>query len=78
MKIRVKFGPSVAYTRGNMKVGLADGATVADLKEYFRRNHPALARRLCAAYPMSSGRMVCQSEPLVDGQEILFISALSI
>ncbi len=78
MKTHVKFGPTVGDTRRHMEITLNDEAKVTDLMELFQIHYPALAKRLEAAHPVTSGQIVPQDEVLTDGQEIMFISALSL
>jgi len=77
MIVKVKFAATVADIRGNMEITLPDEATLADLLEYFRTHRPLLADRIKVAYPISKGRTIMKTEPLSDGQEIVFMSALA-
>jgi molybdopterin converting factor small subunit len=75
MTIHVRFSPGLAQLIGNprLAVTLAEEATVADLLQYLRSQHPALNQRLDAAIPMISGRHAAQSEHLAAGQEVALL-----
>lgn len=79
MKVYLRFGSGVAHTVGNsaMEVTLADGSTVGGLLDHLEVHHPLLRQRLYSAIPIVSGQSALLSDPLSDGQEVMFISALA-
>lgn len=75
MNIHVRFSVGLAQLVGNprLAVTLGEEATVADLLDHLRAQHPALAERLDIAIPMISGRHASQSDPLRAGQEVALL-----
>ena len=79
MEISVRLSAGLAQFTGNprLSVHLPEGATVADLLEHLRRQHPDLEPRLSVALPVISGRHVPFSEPLDSGQELALLLPIS-
>ena len=75
MNIRVRLSAGLAPTVGNSRllVNLAENATVADLLEYLRVQHPALAVKMHTAIPIIAGRPAASSERLVEAQEVALL-----
>jgi molybdopterin converting factor small subunit len=59
--------------REPIRVDLAEGATVDDLLAQVRAHDPTLGGMLNLAVATTSGRAMPRTEPLADGQEIMFI-----
>lgn len=75
MNVRVRFSAGLAQLVGtpHLAVTLVEEATVADLLQHLRRQHPALEQRLGLAIPIIAGRPVAQSESLTAGQEVALL-----
>lgn len=75
MNISVRFGSGLApqASSARLSVALSENATVADLIEYLRSQHPELTARLNVALPVVSGRHVTKSELLDPAQEVAFL-----
>lgn len=75
MNIRVRLSAGLAQFAGNSRlvVNLAEGATVTDLLNHLRTEHPALAPRLDIAIPMVAGKHVTSSAQLTAGQEVALL-----
>jgi molybdopterin converting factor small subunit len=59
--------------RHRFSTAVADGATVGNLVDLLRHEHPESVSMLNTAVPIIAGRHVTQSEPLADGQEVAFL-----
>ena len=72
MNIRVRFSAGLVPLAGNtrMAVTLSEAATVADLLQHLRTEHPSMTSGLDNAIPMIAGRHVAHSEQLSAGQEV--------
>lgn len=79
MKVRVIFWKSLLTDSNSptQEINLADHATIEDVLAYFRSTNPALGARLNLAVPTTSGRAMPPTEPVKDGQEILFIPIMA-
>lgn len=73
VNVRLSAGLAQAVGRTRLVVTLAEGATVADLVEHLRAEHPALASRLDLALPVVSGRHASPSDRLAPGQEVALL-----
>lgn len=75
MNIRVRLSAGLAQFAGNSRlvVNLAEGATVTDLLNHLRTEHPAIAPKLDIAIPMVAGRPAGYSELLTAGQEVALL-----
>lgn len=75
MNVSVRLGTGLAQFAGNarLRLTLSEGATVTDLLDALRSQHPALEERLDTAVPIVSGRHVSRSEPLAAGQEVALL-----
>ena len=71
--VRVRKSLLPSDPRDPIKVVLAEGAAVDDLLAHVRAHDPALGGLLNLAVPTTSGRAMPRTEPLVNGQEIMFI-----
>ena len=72
MNIPVRFSAGLVPLAGNtrMAVTLPEDATVADLLQHLRAEHPVMESRLDNVIPMIAGRHVASSEHLATGQEV--------
>lgn len=72
MNIRVRFSAGLVPLAGNtrMVVTLPEVATVADLLQHLKVEHPAMESGLDNVIPMIAGRHVANSEHLSTGQEV--------
>ncbi len=79
MKLRVRLSPGLAHLAGNSRlvVTLAEEATMADLLDQLRTQHPALEQRLNTAVPIISGHHVASSDRLTAGQEVALLLPVS-
>lgn len=79
MEISVRLGSGLAQMAGSarLSVALPENATVADLIERLRSQHPDLNARLDVAVPVISGRHVTKAEPLAPSQEVAFLLPIS-
>jgi molybdopterin converting factor small subunit len=75
MKVTVRVWKSLlpSLSRDPIEVDLTEGATLDDLLAHIRDQTPALGGMLNLAVATTSGRAMPRTEPLVDGQEIMFI-----
>jgi molybdopterin converting factor small subunit len=71
--VRLSGGLARLAGRPRLVVTLADGATVAELVEQLRTEHPALGRALDVAIPMVAGRHAAPAEPLQPGREVALL-----
>ena len=75
MRVKIRLSGELATLAGRHRfsMAVADGATVGDLVDLLRLEHPESVSRLDTAVPIISGRHVTQAEPLADGQEVAFL-----
>ena len=75
MKVYVRLGAGLAHLAASPRLVfvLEEEATVADLLEHLRTDHPALTQRLDTAVPMISGRHAGPAETLTAGQEVALL-----
>lgn len=75
MRINIRLSGELAALAGRHRftVPLGESATISDLLELLRQEHPELWPRMDTAVPIISGRHVTHSEPLADGQEVAFL-----
>jgi molybdopterin converting factor small subunit len=75
MNVHVRLSAGLAPAVGNSRlvVTLAENATVADLLDQLRAQHPALASKMDTAIPMVSGRLATPSERLTELQEVALL-----
>jgi molybdopterin converting factor small subunit len=75
MRVHVRLSAGLAQEVGlaRLTVTLSDGATVADLREQLRAQHPAAAPQLALAVPVIAGQAVDWTAPLASDQEVAFL-----
>ncbi len=75
MQVNIRLSGELAAIVGRPRftVSLSDGATVADLLDRLRQEHPNLWPRMDTAVPIISGTHVDSSKPLAEGQEVAFL-----
>ncbi|MGB0385958.1 MAG: MoaD/ThiS family protein [Ardenticatenaceae bacterium] len=75
MTINVRLSVGLARLVGNphLWVTLAEGATVADLFDHLRTEHPTLQKKLEIAVPVVSGRHATHSQALANGQQVAIL-----
>ena len=75
MQVPVRLSGELATQIGRPRfsITLADGATVENLTDLLRQEHPEALPLINTAVPIIAGRHVTQSEPLADGQEVAFL-----
>jgi len=75
VKVYVRLGAGLAHLAASPRlvILLEEEATVANLLDQLRTDHPALAQRLDTAIPMISGRHTDPAETLTAGQEVALL-----
>ena len=75
MRVNIRLSGALAALAGRHRfsIAVADGATVGDLVDLLRQEHPESVSLLDTAVPIIAGRHVAQSEPLADRQEVAFL-----
>ena len=75
MNVQVRLSAGLAPAAGSTRliVTLAETATVADLLDHLRTQHPALASKINTAIPMVAGRPAVPSERLIEAQEVALL-----
>ncbi len=75
MNVQVRLSAGLAPTVGQARlvVSLAENATVADLLEHLRAQHPALAAKMNMALPMIAGRAAAPTDRLSEAQEVALL-----
>lgn len=75
MRVTVRLSGELANLAGQPRLNkmLASGASVGDLADLLRQEHPQLAPLLDTAVPIIAGSHVTFTEPLQDGQEVAFL-----
>jgi sulfur carrier protein ThiS len=75
MNVRVRLSVGLAPINGNTRliISLAENATVADLLDQLRAQHPTLASKINTAIPMVAGRPATPSDRLVEAQEVALL-----
>ena len=75
MKVYVRLGVGLAQLVGSPRLVmvLEEEATVTQLLNQLRTEHPGLATRLDAAVPMISGRLAAPTQQLTAGQEVALL-----
>ena len=75
MRVNIRLSGELAALAGRHRfsIAVADGATVGDLLDLLRQEHPQSVSLLDTAVPIIAGRHVTQSEPLADRQEVAFL-----
>ena len=75
MNVQVRLGVGLSQLTGHprLAITLAEDATVADLLDHLRTQHPALEQKLDSVLPVISGRHAAQSDRLTTGQEVALL-----
>lgn len=75
MQVQVRLSGGLADQIGLARLNMTvqDGATVADLKAALCKQYPALKQGLDVALPVTGGRHIALTEPLMSGQEVAFL-----
>jgi molybdopterin converting factor small subunit len=72
MLITVRFSAGLVQQIGQarLQVTLAEGATIADLRQHLAQRFDGAQQLLANTVPVLAGRHVTDSEPLQNGQEV--------
>jgi molybdopterin converting factor small subunit len=72
MVINVRFSTGLAQHIGQprLQVTLAEGATIADLRQHLNHYFEGLSQPLATAIPVLAGRHVTDNQQLHHGQEV--------